>query len=385
MKSGVLAIFRVCYVVDSRYPGGAERYISLILDGIDRTMFSPSVVARLGGRLGPWCDRQRAKGILVTEIPMDLPFRPGHAPGIFRAIRRCAPHVLHVNIPGPYDGQMGLVAPLARLAGAGVVIVTEHLPMVEKLWKRALVKRVSYHQVDTVLTICEANVSYLENMQGVPLHKIRVIHNGIPQGYGTRAAERRAAVRKELGLSPDDVAIVFVGNLTPRKGLDVLLQALANGVAGAWRLFVVGAGEEEPRYRGEVSKLRLDARVKFLGQLPEEAVERMLSGMDLLVLPSFVEGFPYVILEAMACSLPVVATRIYGVPEAVDDGETGVLIPSGDIPALRDALEALVKSPSVRIQMGVNGRRRFEGNFTLARHVGQLETIYREALGENPS
>lgn len=367
---------RLCFAVDAPYAGGAERYVSLLASGVDRQLFEPFVLAKDAAGLDGWSRELTASGVPVTRVPMDLPFHPSHVFPLMSALRRIAPHVVHVNMPGPYDGQMGLLAPLSRLAGCAGVVTTEHLPRVERLAKRAAVKALSYAFVDRVLTVCRANEPYLAGRQGVPAHKIGVVYNGIRATYGSGRHGKREERRRALGLEPGGFGLVFVGSLEDRKGLGVLIEGLA-GVAGAdWRLFVVGTGERESAYR-EISRERgIGDRLRFLGGLSEEEVEGVLCASDALVLPSFMEGMPYVILEAMACSLPVIATRVDGIPEAAPDGDSALLVEPGDAAGLGAAIRRLADDEPLRKTLGERGRRRFERLFTLDRHISRMQSIY---------
>ena len=312
---------------------------------------------------------------------MELPFRPHHAVFVRAALRRIEPQIVHVNMPGPYDGQMGLLAPLSRIAGSAGVIVTEHLPRVEWLWKRALVKGFSYHWVDRVLTVCFANVPHLTGRQRVPEHKVEVVYNGINGGYGSVGGAARKQTRRRLGLDQGTAGLVFVGSLIERKGLGVLLDALGGLPGGGWRLLVIGTGDRDEWYRRKSLETGMGDRVRFLGALPEGEVEAVLAASDVFVLPSFMEGMPYVILEAMACSLPVIATRVDGIPEAAPDGEAGLLVPPGDVAALRSAIRRLLEDGVLRTELGESGRRRFERLFTLERHIARMESLYIGMVG----
>jgi len=281
-------------------------------------------------------------------------------------------------MPGPYDGQMGLLAPIARLAGAQRVIVTEHLPRVGRLWKRALIKSFAFAWVDRVLTICRANSRYLVEEQRVPLDKIETVYNGIPATYGCDRNRLRAGVRQRLGLGPQQVGLVFIGSVIERKGVRLLLDALQGMNEADWRLFVVGSGDQESECRRKSSEEGLVGRVEFLGEASEAEVERILMACDALVLPSFLEGMPYVILEAMACSLAVVATDIDGIPEAVPHGEAALLVEPGDTKALRAALARAMRDGPLREALGRRGRERFERCFTLERHLARMESVYME-------
>src|SRR5262249_50215432 len=167
------------------------------------------------------------------------------------------------NMPGPYDGQFGLVLPIARLAGARTV-VTEHLPMVERLWKRALLKRAAYRSLDVAVTMTRANAELLVKRQGVPAERVRVIANGIPRAYG--GPDGAARLRWELGVRDSQTVVVYVGNLLPHKGLRRLIEALSKArTRAAIRLLVAGTGSDEAPCRQLASDRGLSAQVSFLG------------------------------------------------------------------------------------------------------------------------
>ncbi len=374
-------MFRVCYTVDAPYAGGAERYISLICGALDKKLFEPFVLVKRGADLTAWRSGMERIGAEVVEAEMDLPFRPAHAPGIFNALRRIAPDIVHINMPGPYDGQMGLLVPMARFAGATGVVTTEHLPMVERTWKRAFIKSFSYRWIDRVLTVCDANVPYLVRRQGVPPAKISVVHNALPGDFGAGRVSVREKTREHLNLRDDSTALAMVGSLIERKGFPVLLEALVLLEDLSWQLIVVGEGEERARYERLAVERGVGDRVRFMGEKPADEVEALLCAVDLLVLPSFMEAMPYVILEAMACCLPIVASRIYGIPEMALDGETACLVPPGDVDRLSVCLREMITNPSLRGELGDSARKRFERYFTIDKQIEAVQKVYLELLG----
>ncbi len=376
-------MIRVVYTVDAPFLGGAEHYVARLATGLDRLRFSPAVVMRsndVDDSLLAWAAELESSGIPVTRVRMRLPFRPGDAVPIYRALAAIEPDVVHVNMPGPYSAQMGLLAPLARLAGARVVI-TEHLPMVPRLWKRDLVKRLAVGFVDAAVTMTRANAELMVNRQGFPRRRVRVVENGVRAAFGTREGDSNA--RADLGLEAGTVAFVFVGNLIEHKGLRRVIEALSS-LATGWRLVVVGTGPEAGPARALVSRLGVGERVVFLGRCSAEHVERVVAACDVLVLPSAVEGLPYVILEAMACAKPVVSSRVFGIPEAVIEGETGLLVSPDDVAGLAAALHTLAGDPALRARMGRAGRARFEERFTLERQLRVMSALYRELVTGEP-
>ncbi len=377
-------MINVCYMVDAPFLGGAERYISRIALGLDRSQFRPSLVIRVPGSddggLTDWATELESSGVPIEWVRMRLPFRPWDAPGIIRALEKFAPHVVHVNMPGPYDGQMGLLAPLARIAGTRAVVVTEHLPMVERLWKRALVKRLAYLFVDSVLTVARANVPYLSGSQSVRPDKIVVVPNGLRDDFGTRVPPRQD-IRDDLQLGHEDVGVLFIGNVLRHKGLHRVIGALETIDSDRWRLLVVGKGPDEERCRARLVKAGLLDRATFLGAMSPRNVEGVLSAVDVLTLPSTIEGMPYVILEAMASGVPVVAGGVFGIPEMIEDGRHGFLVEPTDGAALASALGRLITDDDLRRSMGALARERFRAEFTLSRQVAAIQGVYRRLVG----
>lgn len=371
----------ICYAVDASYEGGAERYVELLMSALDRTIFRPSLLVKRTPGLRTWTERMRASGIEVVDVEMNLPFRPVHAPRIIGAIRSLGPHIVHMNMPGPYDAQMGVLAPLARIAGAARVVATEHLPMVEKLPKRAFVKRCAYRWVDTTVTVCEANVPWLVGRQAVPRDMIAVVHNGLPEAYGRQRDRFRSETRRELELAGEEIALCITGSLIRRKGHHLLIEALAGATGPPWHLFIIGDGEERSAIERQLGESGLRSRTSLLGWRPPAEVERLLAAMDIFVLPSVMEAFPYTILEAMACGLPVIASRIYGIPEAAIDGETALLVEPSRRGALTEALDRLMRDPGLRTRFGAAARTRFENRFTLDVQMRRMHSIYAATMG----
>jgi glycosyltransferase involved in cell wall biosynthesis len=206
------------------------------------------------------------------------------------------------------------------------------------------------------------------------------IVNGVPPErchaipyFAERVSEQPASAETR------DVA--FVGRITRNKGLDVLIRALS-ACAPDWdRLIVVGDGWHRPDCEELASRLGIRDRTDFLGWRPARAVRDVLRRACVLALPSrWPEPFGIVGIEAMACSRPVVATRIGGIPEWLDDGETGLLVPPGDVSALADALATVLRDPALAARLGREGWRRV-GRFSRERHVAKLQAVYSAVAG----
>jgi glycosyltransferase involved in cell wall biosynthesis len=215
--------------------------------------------------------------------------------------------------------------------------------------------RAVFRNVAQVVVLGEYWRRFVETELGIAPSRIAVLPNAIsaPPAPGARAT----AAGCEL---------VFLGYVTPEKGVDDLLEALATRPLAEreWRLTFAGTGALET-YRARAAALGIADRIAFVGWIDEAQVGRLLAGADLLVLPSHFECLPMSIIEAMAHGLPVIATRVGSVSDAVVEGETGLLVPVGAPQELARALQRLLDSPAERRRLGRHGRQRFESKFDL--------------------
>jgi glycosyltransferase involved in cell wall biosynthesis len=210
---------------------------------------------------------------------------------------------------------------------------------------------------------------------------VRRIYYGVdPQALQPR--RDRGQVRRELGLGDDVKLLVCVGRLAPQKDHPTLLAAMQD-LPDDVVLLVVGGdpfGRGRERLVAQAEELEIDHRTYFLGI--RDDVPDLLAASDLFVLPSLWEGLGLVFLEAMAVGLPVVATRISAVPEVVEDGKTGWLVPAGDPASLVAAVTAALADPAERRRRGEAGRVRLEKRFGLERMLVETLAVYDEVLME---
>ncbi|MCC7264392.1 MAG: glycosyltransferase [Candidatus Latescibacteria bacterium] len=205
-----------------------------------------------------------------------------------------------------------------------------------------------YRRMDMVIGVSKDIAARLQEA-GVPSAKVRVVYNGVDPRF---CPGDQAPAREGVGLPPERFVVLFVGMLVPVKGLEVLLQALARLDEPQVCCAIVGGGPQEAGLRELAARLGLLPRVVFAGPRSTDEVPRWMQAADLLVLPSLSEGRPNVVLEAQACGLPVVATRVGGTPELVEDGINGVLVDSGDPQQLAQAIAGLQQYPAGRGRVG---------------------------------
>jgi glycosyltransferase involved in cell wall biosynthesis len=176
--------------------------------------------------------------------------------------------------------------------------------------------------------------------------------------------------------------LLFVGRLASVKGLPVLLEALAEIVKDRpdVKLTIAGDGPDRAALESMAARLNLTANVAFSGYRSQAQVRELLQQTDVFVLPSFAEGVPVVLMEAMAAGVPVVTTRIAGIPELVEDGVSGSLTSPGDAQNLRSAIVRLLEDPDLRRRFGREGRKTIEDQFDINKEAAWLCEILGNAL-----
>ena len=283
----------------------------LNVPAIARAFKPTAVIAYFGIPCGPaaWLVR------LLTGTPYAVSLRGGDVPGF-----------------QPYD-----LAGLHRLTG----------PLIRFLWKRAGAVAANSRGLAALAARFEPGLNY------------PIISNGADTELFHPRGEEAA------GSAEGPVRLLFAGRVVYQKGLDVLFTALAVlAPEPSWELFIAGDGPARPELEARAAALGIGHRVRFLGWTPREELARLSRDMDCFVFASRDEGMPNAVLEAMASGLPVVATRIAGNEELVEDGSTGWLVPPGDPAALAQALAAMLADPAGRRTMGRAGRAAVEAGYT---------------------
>ncbi|MGI9146231.1 MAG: glycosyltransferase [Chloroflexota bacterium] len=226
---------------------------------------------------------------------------------------------------------------------------------------------------------------------GAQSSRVSVIRSGVDVEHFRPRPLDRAAARTALNIKPETQLVLFVGNLEPRKQVDVLLRAVARvreEVAEA-ALIVVGSGEsagEQDQTQRLISLMHElgvagEGTVRLVGRVEDPELLDYYAAADVFALPSSSEAQGIVALEAMACGLPVVATAVGGLLRTIEDGRTGFLVPSGDVGALADRLVALLLDAGRRQAIGAAARLTVEREFSWARTVQATLEVYRQVLG----
>ena len=246
--------------------------------------------------------------------------------------------------------------------------------------------RWSLRAADRVVTVSQAFARDLARL-GVRQDRIRVLHNSVDasRAASEEITEAARSLKARMGIASGERIILSVGRLSHEKGHADLIDAL-DALRGLHaesraRLVIVGDGPERPRLEAAAARLGLADRIVFAGQVHN--VRPYYAMADLLALPSHSEGSPNVLLEAMAAKLPVVATRVGGVPEIVTDGESALLVKSGDPRAMAHAMEAALKDDALRSRLALRAYETAVSRHSPEARLRVLLNIYRELIPES--
>lgn len=353
---------KVLYVVPKLERGGAEiLLLDLATELRSSARWAPEICALEGG--GPLCDEFFARGIPVHCLDFRHRYDVLKAPRLAALAARKDYDVIHCHLfPSILAGALNQSRLKARL------IASEH-----SVWNKRRARflgrfcdRLIYGRMDRI--ICVSGPVEKEFRRWLPglSDKTLVINNGIPIADQPPRAAR-------------NVDILFVGNMNhDAKGVDILLRALALLPAPRPRVLLVGDGRLRPGLEDLSDSLGLAEHVRFAGSAGN--VREIMRRAKLFVLPSRWEGLPMALLEAMEAGLPIVASEVGGIPEAIIDGHNGLLTPSQDPAALAGALSRLLKDPAYAESLGDRAREDVRARFSIKVHSRAIQRLYEDLL-----
>lgn len=372
---------RVLYVVTKANWGGAQRYVYDIAVAAKAAGHEVLVVS---GAPGPLTERLEKAGVhtkLIHSLKRDVRFSDeiDSFKELLRIVRVFAPDVLHAN--SSKAGGLGALA--GRIAGVRRIVFTSHgWAYNEKrpLWQKVVIG--IFHYATVLMahrTICVSG-GLLLDASWMPFVRKRfsVIHNGITPVPGKSREEARAVLAPDLVAEyPNAPWVGTVAELHPTKGLDILIEAfghLAYEYPDAV-LVIVGDGSEWPHLAKLIQIYDQPKRIVLAGFVPDAVAT--LPAFDLFVLPSRSEALGYVLLEAGTAELPVIATRVGGIPEVIEDGVTGRLVPKEDVGELTDAMLELLTDPGGRQRLGAALKDKVASEFSTESMVRKTLALYR--------
>lgn len=359
--------------------GGVERWMVRVSRGLIQRGHAAHLVSRQGSKL---LEQAREAGVPAHGHRFGPDWNPLSALRLALLARR---HRLELAIVN-YNKELTHIALARCLAPIRRVVGRSVLPMMDTGRKHR--RRYRKH-LDGMITPSREVRRVVEGYEWMGGVAVQNIPNGLDLDALDRERDRlggRSAVRSELSLDPDAFVVCGVGRLEPHKGYDVLLDAfgeLARELEKAY-LLLVGEGSQAEGLRDRATALEKGAsRVLFTGHRPDPY--RFIIASDVLVLPSTTEyeTFGQVLIEAMALHVPVVGSRIGGIPEVIRPGKNGLLVEPGDPQDLYEALLRLARHREERRRLAREGRRTVEQHYREETMLDRLEAYLRELLGRS--
>lgn len=346
--------------------GGMKKHLYLLLKNIDRSKFSPILIG----------DEKSCEEFEVEKflLPLQEKFFTQQDFLIFKKLLELTKkgNVDIVHCHGYKTLFLGVISKIF-LKLPVVITIHNYLFYGNKISKKLYEKflKLFWRYFNIIIVVSEDLKRYLEE-RGVKSKKIRVVYNGI-----------EIEKLEEINRKKEYKLVGTVSRFVPEKGIIYLVRAIPEVIEEIKnvRFIIIGEGPEYKKIEKEIEKLNLQ---NFLEILPyQKDISSFLKNLDLLVVPSIFEGAGMIILEAMANRLPVVATKVGGIPEIVRDNQTGILVKPRDIKELSSAITKLLKEDEKSKKMGEFARKIVEEKFDIKIMVRETEKLYEEVLQEN--
>ncbi len=387
---------RVMRVIARLNIGGPARHAVIVNDGLEQRGFETLLVhGSVGPGEGSLDELARARGLAMVRVP-ELGRRItllGDVRALARIVSllwRWQPDIVHTHTAKA--GALGRMASVfynmaARRSRRCAVIHTFHGHVLEGYFGRLgslavrLIERTLARVTDRIVTISARQFDDITRRFAIaPPRKVAIVPLGLELGNLLALEERTGRGRLAAGQEAAEVVVGYVGRLVPIKDLGTLVRgvALARARLPRMRLVIAGDGEERPELEALVTQLALDRHVDFLGWRGD--LPALYAAMDVFVLTSLNEGTPVSLIEAMAAGVPAVATSVGGVPDVIEQGVTGVLIPPRQPQALAQALADVVMQPERAGRMAACARQMVRERFDSVRLVEEVEAMYRASL-----
>jgi glycosyltransferase involved in cell wall biosynthesis/2-polyprenyl-3-methyl-5-hydroxy-6-metoxy-1,4-benzoquinol methylase len=357
--------------------GGGERYLELLIERLDRARFQPILICP---EPGPFVEIMRGRGIPTTMVHLAPLINPLALLRLAWLLRRQRVTILHTH--GARSNTYGAVA--GRLARVPVIISTVHNSLLDyevgelRRWFYLLARRLTIHLADRVICVSAALRQYVLDLFQTTPERTVTIYNGID--LSQFSPTQNGAIARAKFKVDDGPLLVAVGRLVTQKGQRYLLEALPYLIK-EWpglRCLMVGDGELYPELTALAIRLGVARHCHFAGVRSDMA--EILAAADVVVLPSVSEGFPFVLLEALAVAKPVVASNVQSVYELIEDRKTGLLVQARNPEALAQGIREVLRNPAWAAQMGRQGQQVVRERFTIERMVRETVALFEEAL-----
>jgi len=372
---------KILHITKMKSVSGSENHLLSLLSGLDKERFEASLwllaEPRYYSRLEAYYQTLTGLGIEVLILPMQRHVDPALLWRLRRDMARRQFDIVHTHLI--HADLYGTLA--AKLAGVSTVLSSRHNdddfrhhPVIG--WLNRMLT--CWHA--RIIAISDWIGKFNHEIEGIPAEKIVRIHYGLQPETVTCHADPQF-IRNEFNIPANAPVIGTIGRLAEQKGHTYWLDALQPVIAEfpELRVFFIGDGELREALENQANRLGIASNIIFTGYRTDAL--KLLSGFDFFVFPSLWEGFGLVILEAMALQKAVIGSRVSAIPESVQDGQTGILVPPKDVEGLTNAMLTLLRDPALARSMGEAGLKRLQTHFTVDKMVHATERVYLETLG----
>ena len=367
---------KVLHVIDSLDLGGAQTLLLEICKNLNRDRFEVEVACMHGH--GVFAAEFEKAGIRVHSLsPGKWP--PLYCSNLIKLLRQLDPDILHFHLFGS-----NLIAkPMAALAGKRALVAHDHCNDAGRgnpvlLLADSLANRLA----SRVIAVSESIRDFLIRNEALDPDHVVTLANGIDaQAFFPAKSGQRGLAKASLGLPPEALVIGGMGRLVPQKNFHLFLEVAARVIPRHSSAFFViaGTGPQEPELKAKAVALGIDERVRFVGHVSDRL--SLYHAFDALLMTSDFEGTPMVLLEAMACGLPIVASSVDGIGEVCRSNRDALLVAPGDCGGFASALGTVLTQTDLREELGANARARVLERYEIRNLTARIESLYDDILG----
>ena len=370
---------KVLLYTDTPQIGGAELQILLLCKFFDKRSIEPIVVLSNYQHLDNWAKQLEKEGIRTIRLNVKHKHDPRHFTELRKIIKKEQIDILHLQLWNPASCRYAF---FAATSSKVPIVVTEHDPFALSTFKN-LFKKLALRRTSKIVTISQNNRKLLTDLYPKHREKILMIHNGIDLTWWNSQLLRfnhediKEIKKKVFHAHENTLIITAVGELHERKGHNDLIHAMLPIIKKYpnVKLAIIGQGKEKSNLQALIKRLDLRRHVALVGY--QDLIPPLLASSDIFVLPSRREAFGFVKVEAMACGLPIVATKVGGVPEIVQHEKNGLLARAEDPESLSKAILRLIEDPDLRAQLAKAGKRSVEAHFSAKEMASQYQKLYQ--------
>ncbi|MFH0839972.1 MAG: glycosyltransferase [Candidatus Omnitrophota bacterium] len=363
---------KIAHLITDLDIGGAELMLLKVLRNSDKELYDHLVIS-LKSR-GKVAQGIESLGISVISLNMRWYNSPLCFFRLCGVLKKKKPDIVHNYL---FHAEMaGRIC--GRMAGVPAIVSSLRSVKVGGAFREALL-RITDGLVDGVTAVSKKVALEHVRKRTTKENKIKVVYNGL-EFDNRKAGNNKDELRKKAGIVPGDFLIMSVGNLRPVKGYSFIFDAVKalQKKGEDVKLVIVGDGSYKKTLEADLANKGISDKVVFAGE--REDVSDFLSMADAFVMASLWEGMPNALLEAMLAGLPVITTKVGGIPEVVCDNENGILVEPKDGRALAEAIERIIKNEVLRKRLGENAKSYIKENFDIKRTVAETEKLYGELL-----